>query len=141
MAGGTPSATKTGENMIISGLVVQMIFFTCFVLVAGIFDYRMSRSPTAKGLDPSTKWRRSINSLYLGSVLIWIRCMFRLIEYAQGYSGYLISHEVFLYVFDATLMFAVMVLFAVVHPSEINAQLLGPGAKKIEKGIYALTLM
>jgi len=30
-------------------------------------------------------------------------------------------------------MFLVMVIFALVHPSEINAQLRGPGAKKIEK--------
>lgn len=127
--------------MIISGLVAQILFFTCFVVVAGLFDYRVIHSPTAKSLDLSIKWRRSINSLYLGSVLIWIRCMFRLIEYAQGYSGYLISHEVYLYVFDAAPMFSVMALFAVVHPSEINARLLGPGAKTIENGFHALTIM
>lgn len=54
-----------------------------------------------------------------------------------GNDGYLISHEVFLYIFDALLMFLVMVIFAVVHPSEINAQLRGPGAKRIEKGVFA----
>ena len=50
-----------------------------------------------------------------------------------GNDGYLISHEVFLYVFDALLMLLVSVLFAIVHPSEINAQLHGPGSKRIEK--------
>jgi hypothetical protein len=58
-----------------------------------------------------------------------------------GNDGYLISHEVYLYIFDALLMFFVMVLFAIVHPSEINAELRGPGAKKIEKGIFAYAMV
>ena len=51
--------------------------------------------------------------------------------------GYLISHEAYLYIFDALLMFFVTVIFAIVHPSENNAELHGPGAKRIEKGIFA----
>jgi hypothetical protein len=66
--------------------------------------------------------------------------MFRLIEYAQGNDGYLISHEVFLYIFDAVLIFATMVLFAVVHPSEIDALVKGGGGKSVRKlvSIYEL---
>jgi hypothetical protein len=58
-----------------------------------------------------------------------------------GNDGYLISHEVYLYIFDALLMFFVMVIFAIVHPSEINAELRGPGAKRIEKGIFAYAMV
>lgn len=58
-----------------------------------------------------------------------------------GNDGYLISHEAFLYIFDALLMFFVMVIFAVVHPSEINAELRGPGARRIEKGIFAYAMV
>ncbi|KAI7083750.1 RTA1-domain-containing protein [Hortaea werneckii] len=136
MASGTESAMTLGENIIITGLVVQIFFFTCFVITAGLFHYRMKCCPTAKSIETSSLWKRSIHSLYVGSVLIWVRCVFRLIEYAQGNDGYLISHEVFLYVFDATLMCGVMVLFAVVHPSEINARLHGPGWKVVENGIF-----
>jgi hypothetical protein len=46
-----------------------------------------------------------------------------------------------LYIFDALLMFFVMVLFAIVHPSEINAELRGPGSKRIEKGIFAYAMV
>ena len=35
------------------------------------------------------------------------------------------SHEAFLYIFDAVLMFGVVLLFNIVHPSEINAWLRG----------------
>jgi hypothetical protein len=39
------------------------------------------------------------------------------------------------------LMFFVMVIFAVVHPSEINAELRGSGAKSIQKGIFAYAMV
>lgn len=49
-----------------------------------------------------------------------IRSVFRVIEYVQGNAGYLLSHEVFLYIFDALLMLAVMLLFNWNHPSEVT---------------------
>lgn len=54
-------------------------------------------------------------------------------EYAQGHTGHLLQHEWFLYVFDACLMFGVMVVFNVVHPSEVNALLKG-GIASIKAG-------
>jgi hypothetical protein len=65
-------------------------------------------------------WKRHLYNLYIASTLIIVRSVFRVIEYLQGNSGYLLSHEVFLYLFDALLMLAVMVLFIGVHPSEIT---------------------
>ena len=63
--------------------------------------------------------------------------MFRLIEFAQGNDGYLLSMEIWLYLFDAVLMWVVMVWFAVVHPSEVYALLKGGNKKAIRKvGFY-----
>jgi len=45
------------------------------------------------------------------------------IEFLQGNAGYLFSHEVFMYVFDAILMFGVLVLFVFLHPGEIREYL------------------
>lgn len=60
---------------------------------------------------------------------------------SPGNDGYLISHEAYLYIFDALLMLSVMVIFAIEHPSKINAELVGPGAKKIEKGIFGYAMV
>jgi hypothetical protein len=38
-------------------------------------------------------------------------------------------------------MFFVMVIFAIVHPSEINAELHGPGTRKLEKGIFGYAMV
>ncbi|KAF2786118.1 RTA1-domain-containing protein [Melanomma pulvis-pyrius CBS 109.77] len=65
-------------------------------------------------------WKRHIYVLYVTSILILIRSIFRVVEYIQGEDGYLLGHEVYLYVFDATLMVVVMILFNWVHPSQIT---------------------
>lgn len=123
MASGTQDSVATGENIIIAGLIVQILFFSCFVVASGVFHYRLWRSPTPRSLDQRGLWQKSMFSLYAGSFLIWVRCTFRLIEYTQGNDGYLVSHEAYLYIFDATLMIGVMILFAIVHPRQINDQL------------------
>lgn len=59
-----------------------------------------------------------------------IRSIFRVVEYLQGFSGYLLSHEAYLYIFDAVLMFCAMVIFNIVHPSEVVALVEGGKAAK-----------
>jgi hypothetical protein len=48
------------------------------------------------------------------------RSIFRVVEYLQGNNGFLLRHEYFLYIFDALLMFIVMIIFNWIHPAEIT---------------------
>jgi hypothetical protein len=130
MAGGTLEAMETGERIIIGGLVLQLIFFGFFVIVSAVFHARIAKRPTSILVTESLPWERQLYALYAASGLILVRSIFRLVEYAQGNDGYLISHEVFLYVFDAVLMLAVMGVMAWFHPSEITARL-GNGNGKV----------
>jgi hypothetical protein len=57
--------------------------------------------------------------LYGVSALVIVRSVFRLIEYAGGEDGYLLSHEWPLYAFDTLTMLAVAVIFFYVYPSNI----------------------
>ncbi|KAJ5990327.1 hypothetical protein N7522_010534 [Penicillium canescens] len=121
MASGTLSAMTTGEHITIGGLAVQLVFFSIFIVASSIFHYRIRNNPTEKSLSRSrsTTWELVMTGLYVASILILIRSIFRLIEYAQGNDGYLISHEVFMYVFDSMLMFFTMVAMSIFHPSKI----------------------
>lgn len=141
MATGTVSALETGEHIVIGGLVVQLLFFGCFLVTSAIFHVRMGRSPTTKVITEPIPWETHLYALYGASLLILIRSLFRLIEYAQGNDGYLISHEVFLYIFDSTLMLATMILFAWIHPSEITALLKNGSGKAVRRviSVYSLT--
>ncbi|KAI5204219.1 RTA1-domain-containing protein [Aureobasidium subglaciale] len=134
MAAGTLSALENGEHITIGGLVVQIIFFGFFVVVSITFNRRMNKNPTSRSMISFNPWRKHLYALYGGSALILIRSIFRLIEYSQGNDGYLISHEWFLYIFDAVLMLATMLVFAWYHPSEIWAMLNMNGGKMVNHG-------
>jgi hypothetical protein len=149
---GTLDSLTLGEHVIIGGLFVQLVFFAVFIVVAGVFHYRLVRDlPLQKRYTPlslfkskknrpvssssstaqmsaqlsraslaNLPWQRHLFNLYFTSALIMIRSIFRVVEYIGGNAGYLLSHEVFLYVFDAMLMFFVMVSFNLVHPSQVT---------------------
>jgi hypothetical protein len=134
MASGTLSALTMGEHITIAGLVIQILFFGFFVVVSITFNIRMSKIPTSRSMISYNPWKKHLYTLYGGSALILIRSIFRLAEYSQGNDGYLISHEWFLYIFDACLMLATMVLFAWFHPSEIWALLNKNGGKMVSHG-------
>jgi hypothetical protein len=130
-AAGTLSALHTGEKLIIAGLFTQLFFFAVhyrFVTdrplrrrAASNHQLITSESPSVAARNlAGLPWQRHLYNLYVTSGLIMVRSIFRVVEYLQGNAGYLLSHEVFLYVFDAVLMLAVMGLFNWVHPSEIT---------------------
>ena len=137
MAGGSDKSMTTGKNIIVGGLVIQLLFFCFFIIVANRFHVRMHKSPTSRVLsnaEVASAWQKHLYALYGGSLLILVRSVFRLIQYAQGNDGYLISHEWFLYVFDSSLMLSTMILFAVVHPSEVNVLLKNGNGRAIHLG-------
>ncbi|KAL0257695.1 hypothetical protein SLS55_006858 [Diplodia seriata] len=128
MAMGTLAAMHTGEKIVVFGLFVQLLFFGFFVAVSSLFYARMRREMRTAGRGagmPGVAWRRHFAVLMAASLAIFVRSVFRVVEYVSGNDGFLLKHEVFLYVFDACLMLAVMVLFNVVHPSGITEKLGG----------------
>ncbi|GFF94852.1 hypothetical protein IFM53868_07726 [Aspergillus udagawae] len=109
-----------GQKVIITGLFVQIFFFGMFIIVAGLFHRRMSRTPTAASHKPSIRWQKYLITLYVVSILIWVRSAFRVIEYLEGNAGSIMRHEAYVYIFDATLMFLVMAWMNWFHLSEIG---------------------
>ncbi|KAF4421765.1 RTM1 [Fusarium acutatum] len=111
---------KIGEYVIIGGLFFQLAIFGIFIVVVRVFHRRMSRSPTNKSLESSIRWRHYLTTLYVTGGFIWVRSLFRVIEYLDGNDGYLMRTEAFLFIFDATLIWIVMVWMNWYHPSEIG---------------------
>ncbi|WYZ44443.1 hypothetical protein EsH8_VII_000879 [Colletotrichum jinshuiense] len=124
-AGSGNNMMEIGENVIIVGLFTQLAIFGFFIVTAALFHRRMVLMPTAKSHQPDIRWGYYLLTLYVTSVLIWVRSVFRVIEYLQGNKGHLMTNEVYVFIFDATLMFLVMVWMNWFHPSEIGLLLRG----------------
>ena len=99
LASGEPDSQDAGEWVIVGGLFVQVLFFGMFVVAAIMFQVRQSKRPSE--LAGQRPWKKHMVSLYIVSVLIFVRSIVRVVEYLQGYDGFLMTHEVFIYVFDA----------------------------------------
>jgi len=144
-AGASIEYPDEGKNIVILGLIVQLIFFGLFIIVTAIFHARLKKGPTDRSLDPKVRWLRYLILLYVTSALILIRSIFRLIEYIQGMDGPLLTNEMYLYIFDSALMFIVFIYMNWFHPSEIGLllrgrlginhglQLLKPGRDKVSR--------
>ncbi|KAF4618135.1 hypothetical protein G7Y89_g14973 [Cudoniella acicularis] len=125
MPRGTLEAYHNGSNIVIAGLAVLVFSFGIFLIVALTFDLRLRRAPTPRSLSTSLNWKSELKVLYISSALIFIRSIYRLAEYSEGNDGWLMRREWTYYVFDAALMWIVLVLFNVYHPSHAEALLKG----------------
>ncbi|CAI4065036.1 hypothetical protein SKDZ_09G2020 [Saccharomyces kudriavzevii ZP591] len=105
-------STKTGSNLITAGLIVQIVFFGFFIINEIRFSVSVRRKCIFYG-DISRKWFIVNGSLLLSSVLILLRSIVRVVEFIQGFDGFIISHEYFIYVFDAVPMLLVIIAFCV----------------------------
>ena len=116
MASGDASKTDTGNTIIEIGLVIQLIFFFFFIFLTVVFHRRTSDWGVKAG---EGNWKRLLSVLEISSALIFIRSIYRVVEYAQGFDGYLISHEVYLYLLDTLMMFLVQLIYNLFHPGVV----------------------
>ncbi|KAH7205790.1 RTA1 like protein-domain-containing protein [Fusarium redolens] len=119
-SGGTLDLYNSGEKIIIAGLFCQICVFGFFMITAILFHRRISKAPTRMARRGGIPWQRYLYVLYIASFIIMIRSVFRVVEYLQGNSGYLISHEIFLYIFDTILMAAVMFIFLIWYVEQLS---------------------
>lgn len=118
----TADSMKMGENIILGGLFVQIIMFGLFATTAAVFHVRIRRQPSTASLDVKSTWKSTMLMLYVVSALIMVRSIFRVVEYIMGYDGYPLRNEWTLYVFDAVLMFGVVVAFAWRFPGNFRLE-------------------
>lgn len=118
-AAGTLELYNIGEKIIIAGLFVQIVVFGFFIITTILFHRRIEKRRTTVAIETTVPWKRHLWVLYTTSVVVLVRSIFRVIEYLQGNRGYLISNEIFLYIFDTILMAAVMVVFLVYYVEDL----------------------
>lgn len=109
---------KTGENVLLAGLAVNLASFAIFCLQIFYFDYRTRKLPPELQIDSVYQklWRKFLYVIYLSSFLVLIRQIYRVIEFAQGFTGYLAVHEVYFYIFDTIPIFVSGAIYTIFFP-------------------------
>ncbi|KIM92706.1 hypothetical protein OIDMADRAFT_62327 [Oidiodendron maius Zn] len=123
MAGGSLSSIYLGECLIVIGMFVQIVFLNLFLFVTLAFHKHIRRSLTMISTYDSPIGcilQRDIFTLYMAAAFIMVRSIFRVVERFTANTGFHLRHEIFSYIFDATLMLSVMVLFNINHPGNLR---------------------
>lgn len=107
-----PKDTKVGTNIMVAGIVFQMASTTAFVALFCVFLRRVRQEHNTLGHRiVALVWTSAFSVL-----LIYIRSIYRTIELAQGWNGYLITKEPFFIGLDGSLMLVAVAVFNFVHP-------------------------
>lgn len=122
MSQGSSSTQSLGQKILIVGLFIQIAFFGFFICVMAKFAMQIKRAPTTSSVYyaryPSNlrNWKMVLLTLFVCSTFVFIRSIVRAVEFIQGNDGYIISHEIFLFIFDGAMMFLTMFLYALQNP-------------------------
>lgn len=121
-----PNLARTGDAIIIAGLGLQVLIFAAFLMCCLVFHVRF-RAHLKQTKDSShPPWQSCLRMLYATSLLIQVRNVFRMIEYAMDSDGYLFNNEWPTYTFDGGLMLLVMVCFLVWYPRQFRLEGIAP---------------
>ncbi|KAG4413305.1 hypothetical protein IFR04_013565 [Cadophora malorum] len=96
------------------GLIIQLVCFGFFLIISVRFH---SVSKRFEQFWPDKQWPKFLVAINVSCALIFIRCIYRLIEFSQGRDGYLITHEWNFYVFETCFILPVFFIFNWYHPA------------------------
>ncbi|KAI8836981.1 RTA1 like protein-domain-containing protein [Chytriomyces cf. hyalinus JEL632] len=110
--------TDLGLRIMMAGLVVQVISFAVYLGIAVIFYKRakiLAQGGKAALVDRQA-WRTIFMTLMASGMMVFLRSVFRIIEFSYGFRGFIATNEVYMYVFDFGLMMLALLAFNVNHP-------------------------
>ncbi|KAJ9477885.1 Protein RTA1 [Pseudozyma hubeiensis] len=125
---GNRSMVNVGDKLFLAAVILQglsYILFTVLLTYATCMVVRDGGRAKADSTRPDTILGMNkhvlalVGGLYVSSVCIIVRSIYRMIEFSQGYSGYLISHEVYLFVLDAVPLLLAVGVWGVLWPSAL----------------------
>lgn len=125
-AGASEATKNAGHILVLVALVLQVLVILVFAYLSISFHRRCIRAR----VPMQTKAVKStLTTLYMSMVLIFVRCVYRLVENATGTTSVdiddaealddlspILRYEVYFYIFEASLMLVNSVLWTIRHP-------------------------
>lgn len=109
----TVAQRKLGSNMVTASLCLQAALFGAFGLLAAQFHRRANRAGVLKKDFKIVLW-----VMYVSAIIVTIRCIYRLVEYIEGWESPIYQNEVYFWIFEAIIMFINTALLNIWHPGK-----------------------
>ncbi|KAL8993790.1 MAG: hypothetical protein Q9169_006079 [Polycauliona sp. 2 TL-2023] len=116
------SAQDAGSNLMLAGIVWQVFTLLVFVVLAGDFAFRVSRSKSgltlaASELLKSTKFRLFLGGLVTAYLTITVRCTYRIAELAGGWGNPIMQNEAEFIVLEGVVIVVAVLCQTAFHPA------------------------
>ena len=102
--------TKPGTDIMVAGIIFQMASITIFTMLLIVFLLRVRHEKFHRNL------KLLVGAMIFSVVMIYIRSAYRTVELLQGWSGYLITHQIYFIVLDGGLMVLAVAIFNLLNP-------------------------
>lgn len=120
------AGANLGRDVMIAGLVFQVVTMTSFILLAVDFAFRTWRrtqdlgeaalEPRHSALRTSSRFRAFLIALAAATLLIFLRCVYRVAELSEGWHGPLMSNEPLFIALEGAVIVASVALLIVFNP-------------------------
>ncbi|KAG8791209.1 hypothetical protein FRC12_009879 [Ceratobasidium sp. 428] len=131
--------TKLSTKIFLAGLILQLISFISYCIVFTVFLYRVKtwRAPVWHEKAENSllsHWKGLVGIMMVSCLGIIVRCVYRTVEGSEGFSGYLLTHEVYFYVLDCLPLFIAIAVYTIIWPPAIlNNLYTSPGHEMVAK--------
>ncbi|KAF2134861.1 RTA1-domain-containing protein [Dothidotthia symphoricarpi CBS 119687] len=118
---------KTGNDIMLAGLAVQVFTLLVFILLAVDFAFRTTRRVCRHGassaLDPAYSKLRKLKmfkgflvALTFSTLCVFTRCVFRVAELSDGWGGYLMKTQRYFIGLEGAIIIAAVLALNMFHP-------------------------
>jgi len=133
----TREEEQRGTHIMLGGLSWQVFTLTVFMILCADFAYRVMKNKDRftsehTALRRSMKFKAFIVALGVSTILIYVRCVYRVAELAEGWNGYLISHEVYFLVLEGLMVVLAVLVLNVFHPGLCFSESYAAPGKKLK---------
>lgn len=115
----TDAQQTRGTHIMVAGIAFQLGTMTLFGLMVGDFIRRIGSSRLGMKQAVTPRLRLVLAAVLASFLMIYIRSIYRTIELAQGWNGYLITHEGYFIGLDAAIMVVAVAVFIPVDPAVV----------------------
>lgn len=101
----TPSGSDIGGHIMLAGIVFQVATFTFLYCLTGAFIFNLRRgmaslTPEAAAVLFSRDFKIFVAGVFVSSLAIYVRCVYRIAELATGWANIIMRNEAEFIVLD-----------------------------------------
>lgn len=101
----TNKVTDMGGNIMLAGIIFQVVTFTALYVLIAIYLVKLQRNKASLSAEASTlihsrNFKIFIVGMFLASLFIFVRCVYRIAELAEGWANEIMRDEVGYIVLD-----------------------------------------